>query len=148
MTSDEIKQWDELYTYVKNEILSYDEAQSIPPSLVLRLKGLTTGKFIENRNIEDRAAYSYEVVLLTFMAYKPAIINAIRTKNFKSETAKFNYICKIVENNLNDIYIRLNRANESKEKTKNINTDNIFHDGAKYKKQTKSTTNKALEGLW
>lgn len=148
MTSIEKEQWDKLYCYVKNEILAYDKAQSIPPSLVLRLKGLTTGKFIENKNIADKADYTYDVVLFTFMSCKSAILNAIRTKDFKSEAAKFNYICKIVENNLNDIYLRLKNAEKSKEKTKEINTDNIFHSGAEYKKQTKDTISKTLEGLW
>ena len=58
MTSVEKEQWDKLYQYVKNEILLYDSSQSIPSSLVLRLKGLTKGKYMENRNTEDKADYS------------------------------------------------------------------------------------------
>ena len=57
--------WENLYYYVKN-LLGYDENQALSSTMVLRLKGLSTNKFIENGNIKDGANYSYEVILNTF----------------------------------------------------------------------------------
>lgn len=52
MSEKELQDWNELYQYVKS-ILGYDENQALSKNMVLRLKGLTTGKFIENKNIQD-----------------------------------------------------------------------------------------------
>lgn len=148
MTSVEKEQWDKLYQYVKNEILLYDSSQSIPSSLVLRLKGLTKGKYLENRNIEDKADYSYEIVLYTFQICKPSIMSAITGKTFKTEANKFNYICKIVENNINDVYLRVEKAKQSEEKIEKVDTNILSHNGGVYKKKTEELKNKRLNELW
>lgn len=148
MTEIEKQQWNDLYQYVKKEILLYDESQSIPSSLVLRLKGLAKGKYIENKNIEDRAKYSYEVVLYTFQICKPKIINAILGKDFNSEQGKFSYICKIVENSLNDVYMRLKQAKKTEEKTEGVNTENLSYKGAEYANKTEKIKNDRLNELW
>ena len=148
MTSIEIEQWDKLYQYVKKEILMYDDSQSIPSSLVLRLKGLTKGKFIENRSIQDRADYSYEIVLYTFQICKPSIMNAIASKTFETETNKFNYICKIVENNINDVYLRVEKAKRSEEKIEKVDTNILSHNGGVYQKKTEEIKNQRLNELW
>ncbi len=109
MTETEKEQWRNLYQYIKKEILMYDNSQSIPSNLILRLKGLTKGKYIENKSQEDKANYSYDVILYAFQISKPMIMTAIQGKTFNTELQKFNYICKIVENNINDVYIRLNK---------------------------------------
>ena len=91
MTSIEKEQWDKLYQYVKKEILLYGDSQSIPSNLILRLKGLTKGKYMENRNTEDKADYSYEIILYTFQICKPSIMSALASRTFDSESYKFNY---------------------------------------------------------
>ena len=63
MTSIEKAEWDELYQYVKKEILFYDDSQAMPSNFVLRLRGLTKGKYIDNKNIEDKADYSFKIIL-------------------------------------------------------------------------------------
>lgn len=148
MTSIEKEQWDKLYQYVKNEILLYDSSQSIPSSLVLRLKGLTKGKYIENRNIGDKADYSYEVVLYTFQICKPSIMSAIANKVFESESNKFNYICKIVENNINDVYLRVQKTQKSEEKIDKLDTNILSHSGGEYQKKTEELKNERLNELW
>lgn len=148
MTSIEKEQWNKLYQYVKKEILLYDDSQSIPPSLVLRLKGLAKGKYIENKKIEDKADYTYEIVLYTFQICKPTIMNVISNKTFQNENNKFNYICKIVENNLNDVYLRVNKAKRSEENIENLDTKILLHDGSKYVKKTEELKNKKLDDLW
>jgi hypothetical protein len=148
LTQQEKQEWDELYQYVKKEILQYDASQSIPSTMVLRLKGLSTGKFIENKHIEDKAKYSYKIILYTFQIQKQPILFAVKNKEFANEISKFNYICKIVENNINDVYNRVLIADKSKIKTETTNTDNITHNGAEYQKQNIENKNTKLNDLW
>ena len=123
MTSIEKQQWDKLYEYVKKEILMYDDSQSIPSNFVLRLKGLTKGKYMDNKNIEDKASYSYEIVLYTFQICKQSIMNGLANKTFANESNKFNYICKIVENNINDVYLRVNKVKKSEEEIQTLDVN-------------------------
>lgn len=148
LTKEEKEQWDELYQYVKHEILQYDNTQSIPRTLILRLKGLTTGKYLENNNIEDKAKYSYKTILYTFQIYKLQIMSIVKTKKFKNEANKFNYICKIIENNINDVYKRLLQAEKSKEKTEEVDTDNLIHEGASYIKKSQTKNENKFKDLW
>lgn len=148
MTSIEKEQWDKLYQYVKKEILLYDNSQSIPSSFVLRLKGLTKGKYIENKNIDDRADYSYEIILYTFQICKPAIMSALSSKTFENESYKFNYICKIVENNINDVYLRVMKAKKSEESIQKMDTNILSHNGGTYQKKTEELKNERLKELW
>lgn len=148
MTNIEIKQWDDLYQYVKKKILLYDDAQSLPRKFVLRLKGLTKGKYIESRSIEDNADYSYEIILYTFQICKPAIMSAIANKTFETEENKFNYICKIVENNINDVYLRVKKAKKSEENIEKLDTNILSHNGGEYQKKTEELKNKILNELW
>lgn len=148
MTSIEKEQWDRLYQYVKKEILLYNNSQSIPSSLVLRLKGLTTGKYIENKNIKDKANYSYEIILYTFQICRPSIMSAISNKVFESESNKFNYICKIVENNINDVYLRVQKSKKIDENIDKIDTNILSHNTGEYQKKTEELKNKRLDKLW
>ena len=70
MTDLEKKQWDELYQYVKTEILHYDSNQSIPKNIILRLKGMQNGKLMANKKTQNNAEYSYEIILYTFKICK------------------------------------------------------------------------------
>ena len=148
MTSIEKEQWDKLYQYVKKEILLYDDSQSIPSNLILRLKGLTKGKYMENRNTEDKADYSYEIILYTFQICKPSIMSALASRTFDSETYKFNYICKIVESNINDVYLRVMKAKKTEENIEAMDTSILSHDGGKYQKKTEELKNERLKELW
>lgn len=148
MKDDEKNQWNLLYQYIKKEIMLYDDKQSLPKDIILRIKGLSQGKFIANNKQEDKAQYSYEIILYTFKINKPIIMNAIYGKTFKSEMSKFIYISTIVENNINDVYLRISSAKKSQEKTEVINVENIYYDGAGYQRKTEDSKNKKLEGLW
>jgi len=148
MTDIEKKQWNDLYQYVKKEILFYDNSQSIPPSLILRLKGLAKGKYIENRRIKDNADYSFEVILYTFKICRPAILKAVSNKEFENEKNKFNYICKIIENNINDVYSRLIKIKNSDDKINSLDTRVLSHKAGKYQRKTEDIKNKKLNELW
>ena len=149
MTNEEKTQWDELYRYVKKEILQYDDNQSIPTNLVLRLKGLQNGKLMANNKTQNNADYSYEIILYTFKLNKQNILSAISGKTFKDEMSKFIYITRIIENNINDVYLRITNAKKLQKKTEDMNISNVYHKGAEYQKKT--SDNKLIDkykDLW
>lgn len=148
MTEKEKEQFGELYRYVKTEVMNYDSKQSLPSSFVLGLKGLATGKVVENKRQKDRANYGYDIVLLAFKLSKNKISYAIRTKDFKSEQQKFHYIRKIVEDELNNAYLLNKRYEEEKSKVDQINISNLENNkNANYIKKT-TKVNEKLKNLW
>lgn len=147
MTKKEKRDWEALYFYVKN-LLGYDENQALSSTMVLRLKGLLTNKFIENGNIKDGANYSYEVILNTFKYCSQSIQKALRTNRFQNEQHKFLYITKIVENNINTVYMKMKNVEKAKEEALNTTIDTTNYTGAEYQRKTKETNNKLLNDLW
>ena len=133
MTEKEKQDWESLYMYVKSKIMGYDENQALSSTMVLRLKGLLTNKFIENNNIESTANYSYETILNAFKYSSLDIQKALRTNNFKDEMHKFNYILKIVEKNIKTVYMRMKNAEKAKEEAKNTTIEAPTHTGAEFK---------------
>lgn len=124
MTKKEKEEFDLLYEYVRLSIMEYDSNQSLSRDMVLRLKGLATNQFIINNKGKNKANYSYNVILNTFKICKPDIIKGINNNSFNNEMHKFNYILKIVERNLNDVYLRMNKVKQSKNKIENIDMAN------------------------
>lgn len=120
MTKEEIKDWDELYQFVKTKVMNYDEKQALSNNMVLRLKGLLNDKFMANNNVKNNADYSFKVVLNTFKACMPEIQRAIDIKSFKNEMQKFNYILAIVNGKMNDVYIRMKKAEKHNKEIENI----------------------------
>lgn len=133
MTEKEKQDWDNLYQYVKKNIMGYDDSQALSSAMVLRLKGLLTNKFMENNKIESTANYSYETILNTFKFCSPDIQNALRANNFKDEQHKFNYILKIVEKNINTVYVRMRNIEKAKEEAKKVVIEIPTHTGAEFK---------------
>lgn len=141
MSKKEKEQWDSLYQYVKKEIMLYDDSQALSRNIVLGLKGLTQGKEVANNNIQSTANYSFELILLTFKFCKSQIFKSISGKNFKSDVQKFIYIKRIVENNINDVYERVNNVKKTEEKVEVADVSNIYHKGATYKSKQNNTKN-------
>ena len=133
MTEKEKQDWESLYMYVKTNIMGYDKNQALSNTMVLRLKGLLTNKFIENGNIASTANYSYETILNTFKFCSPDIQRALRTNRFENEQHKFLYVTKIVENNINNVYMRMKNAERAKEEAKNTTIEAPTHTGAEFK---------------
>ena len=107
--------WAELYEYVRKNVMGYDENQSLSKNMVLRLKGLVSNKFMANNNIVDTANYSYKTILNTFKFCMPDIQKGLRGSSFKDENHKFNYILKIIESNLNTVYMKMKSAEKTRE---------------------------------
>ena len=132
MSEQEKQRWDELYQYVKKEVLHYDANQALSRTAVLRLKGLRTSRFMENNNVESMSNYSYEVILNTFKACYVSIQNALHCKEFQDDSHKLNYILKIVEPKINSVYKRMKDSELAKQKqqamsdTHNVNYQNHF----------------------
>ena len=146
MTEKEKRDWEALYMYVKSNIMNYDENQALSSTMVLRLKGLLTNKFIENGNIKDGANYSYEVILNTFKYCSPQIQKALRTNSWTSESHKFNYVLKIVEGNINTVYMKMKNVAKAKEEAKNTTIEASTHTSAKFKPKEKKQDK--FSNLW
>lgn len=140
-------EFDELYDFVKFSVFNYKKEQALPSVIVLRLKGMAEGKYIANNKTKSYANYSFKVLLLTFKACMPKIISSTSNKNFNSDIQKFNYICKIVEPKINDIYNRLIEVERVNKKAERIEVINNNKNGAEYQKKTKKTL-KQLNDLW
>lgn len=147
MTQQERAEWDALYEYVKRNILGYDSNQSLSRSVVLRLKGLTVNKFMENKKQADTAHYSYAVILNTFKFCSMDIQRGLVAHSFKDENHKINYVLKIVESNINNVYVRMQNSAKAKEATENVDVSSMNYSGAEYQKKTGKTSGK-LNDLW
>lgn len=113
-----------------------------------KIKGIRTGKFIENRLIENQAEYPYKIILYTFQICRPRILAALSGKTFESEMQKVNYICAIVKNNINDVYEMVKRKERNDEKVENMDTEILTHKAAHYQTKTKELKNDKLKNLW
>lgn len=152
MTDKERQDFETLYQYVK-KILGYGEDMALSKFMVLRLKGLSEGKFHANKKIKSTASYDYNTIYLTFVYCKADIQKALQTKTFQSEQNKFNYIMAIVENNINDVVIRLKNAKKNEQKLKNTEVvDYTIKVDKKSKQQNKTentdTFNSLTDNLW
>lgn len=116
MTEQDKTEFDKLYQYVKTKVLGYTGDMALPKFMVMRLKGLSDGKFYANNKTKSTAKYDYNTIYLTFVFCKDKIQNALQTKKFTSEQNKFNYIMAIVENNINDVVIRAKKTKKVEEK--------------------------------
>ncbi len=146
MSKEESKDWEKLYFYVKDNIMGYDENQALSKNMVLRLKGLLTGKFIENKNIKDNSSYSYETILATFKYCRPDIEKAFRTKSFQDESHKFNYALVVVEKNINTVYVKMKNIEKAKEAARNATVEMPTHIGAEFKPREKKENK--FSNLW
>lgn len=149
MTEQEKEEWNELYEFVKKKVLMYSDDMALSKTMVLRLKGLLTNKFIENKNIDDKANYTYKTILNTFKFCIMDIEKGLQTHSFKDESHKFNYILKIVESNINTVFLRMQKAEKAEEEIAQIDTSNAMHTGAAYQRKSKDLPkNSILNDLW
>lgn len=107
--------WNPLFVYIEKELMGYEEGKVLSKSQVLRVKGLQNGKYMANNNTDGRGDYSYDVIFNTFKYCKESILKAFKYKTFKDESHKFNYMIRIVEENLNTVCKRMEQAKRVKE---------------------------------
>lgn len=146
----ENEQWNELYEYIRTEILGYTKDMQLPKFMIYRLRGLKEGKFMSNKNTPANANYSYYEMLLTFKACRLDIQRYTEQKlAFTDENHRFNYIMVIIENNINDIVIKLQNSKQQLERVESIDVSAIKRETtSEYKKKSKEVKNSRLDGLW
>lgn len=147
MTEEEIEDFDELYHYIRKEIMGYDDEQTLSRYFVLRLKGLAEGKFISNKKEKSYGSYSYKTILYTFKIGKAKIFKAFASVPIKDEGHKINLIMMIIEREINDVVDRVRKVNESNRKMKVKKLPQQNNEQAEYKAKTKRR-NKELDDLW
>lgn len=138
------KEWIELCEYVKKEILKYDDNMKFPTYLALKLQGLKKGQHIANNNIKTEACYDDYTLLCTFKICKNRILDYLEKNEIKikDEKHRINLIIKIVEPEINDVYIRLKQAKKREEKIADTSFENHYSKGAKYTKKTHDVSEK------
>jgi len=115
----------------------------------LKLQGLKKGQHIANNNCKTNACYDDNTLLFAFKICKNKIVDYL-TKNetkIKDERHKINLIIKMVEPEINDVYIRLQQAKKKEDKIKENSFDNQYNNGAEYKSKSKKV-NEKLKKLW
>lgn len=147
MSEKEKRDWEALYAYVKTNVMGYDENQALSSAMVLRLKGLLSGKFIENKNIASTANYSYEVILNAFKYSHLDIQRALRSNNWANEMHKFNYLVKIAEKNINTVYMKMKSAKKAEEEIESVDVSQTIEYVNTFKTKDKKT-NSRLDELW
>lgn len=137
------KDWIELCEYVKREILHYDSNMKIPTHLILKLQGLKKGQHIANNHIEQNACYDDYTLLCTFKLCKSRIVDYLlkNEMRIKDENHKINLIIKMVEPEINDVYIRLQQTKKREVKLQNESFENQLNQGADYTKKTQKINN-------
>lgn len=156
MTEQDKKELGTLYTYIK-DLLGFDADTPLPRTYVLRLKGLQTGKYIENYNIkavgstdEFGAAgnVSFGAILLALKLHRGDVLNGFARNNIEDCDYKFAYMCKVIENNLQqavELKKRLDDSREMSERT--VDPSVLTSDMVDYKTKKKKD-NPYLSNLW
>lgn len=152
ITDKEKQDFDKLYQYVK-KILGYGEDMTLSKFMIMRLKGMSSGKFYANNKTASKAAYDYHTIYLTFVYCKDKIQQALRTKQFTNEQNKFNYIMAIVDNNINDVAIKLKNIKKNEEKMQKIEVVDYEvkakkNSQSKPEKTNNNTFTSLTDGLW
>lgn len=138
------KDWIELCEYVKREILEYDDNMKFPQYLALKLQGIKKGQHIANNNIKAQANYDDKTLLCTFKLCKQKIVTYLHQneKKIKNEQHKINLIIKMIEPEINDVYLRLQEVEKVKSRVENTSFDNQSNVSADYTKKTKEVNDK------
>lgn len=128
-------------------LYGYDENQSLTRFTVLRLRGMVNGKFAANKKTLSNANYSYDTLYYTIVACSDSIKYALKSNNFKDESHMTNYVFKIIENKINDVYLRMKNAEVNKKTINNIDMLATNERRASYNSQSKAENNK-FDDLW
>lgn len=145
----ENKQWNELCGYVKKEILEYDDNMKFPQYLALKLQGIKRGEHIANNNHVVNANYDDYTILCTFKICKKKIVTYLHEneKKIQDERHRINLIMKMIETEINDVYLRIQKAEKTKSKVEQQTFDNQSNENAGYIKKTKEI-NKKMKKLF
>ena len=102
----EKEEWHKLYEYVKKDILGYSDNMKLSNYARNSLQSLRNGTLVTRNQKMVNRGYPYHIILMTFNIKKMDIDRALATKSFDTENKKFNYIMAIINNSINDVYMR------------------------------------------
>lgn len=157
MKEQERKDFDELYRYVRT-LIGYDSDTPLPSKYVLRLKGIQVGKFMENYSIQAPGSdneyggngnIQSNIILKCVKLYKNDIENGWRRNGIEEYEHKFYYLCKVVENHLQDVIDLERRLEKANEKLQEPVPDNQTEEIQYTPQKNKTTiTPSYVEELW
>lgn len=101
---------EELIKYIAEDIFEYEEGQIVSPVLLKKIKQLN-------------GFYDYDVILDCFRLNKDNIQYWMSAKNFSSEYNMICYIMKIIEGNINDVYVKWKFKRKQAQEQENNNVD-------------------------
>ena len=115
--------------------------------MALRIQGLRNRQFISNKNLEGSGNYSYDVIFNTFKYCKPELQKRLSSMSFADENHKFNYVLKVVEENLNNVSVKMKKMEKSKKEAESYDISEVINYTATFRpKETK--VNDRLKHLW
>lgn len=141
----------DMCAWIEKELFGYDENQKLQTMACLKLQGLRKGKVIGNNKTEDYGDYSVECVFNTFKFYKNTILDCLKGKNFSSETAKMGYICAIVRDKINNMYVRMKNAKNNQERRERAVLNKVDYrteHNVQYQRQTEDINSDKFEDMW
>lgn len=112
LTAQEKIEFDEVYEYLKNDILNYSSDMKLSRKMIFRIYGTAFGELYHNSNKEIPLIYSFKIILATFIFMKDKIRYCLETMRFKDEDHMVNTIFKLIDNNINTIKILSDRKIE------------------------------------
>jgi len=147
MPVDELIHWEQLYDYVNDKVMNY-EKNMLSRDMVLRLKGMRDGKFFQDTKQSTDGIYPSKVILYTFKYCMADIQRAIQNNNFKSENHKFNYILKIVESNLNTVYVKMKKNEQAQKLAEAVDIEVPQEYVDRFKKRERPKMNPRLKSIF
>lgn len=139
--SEQKKQFNEIYDYVRYELLKYDKGMKLPNSFIYRLYGIACGRHsyrAPNKKIEEDMpiVYPFPIILATLIKCKAKILHSFKTYAFNDENHRINYIFKVIEENINGTKMEYDRRQKEKEKLDNVDAERLSREVQSYNKQT------------
>lgn len=147
MPVEELDYWEQLYNYVNDKVMDYEKSM-LSKEMILRLKGLREGKFFQNTEQSLEGIYPSKVILYTYKFCMSDIQRAIRNNHFNSENHKFNYILKIVESNLNTVYVRMKKNEQAQKQAEVTDNETPVEYVDRFKKRERPKMNPRLKSIF
>ena len=146
-TSPDEEGFDELYEYVRENVMKYPQGMKLSNFMVLRLKGMHTGQYLRNKKAHTKACYPYPVILNAFRVSSVQFQKALFDKSFIDEERKFSYICAIVERNLNSVFVAMQNSLMAKQRAQNLDVSGHVNRVHHYTPVTKKTNGSWLKEM-
>ncbi len=128
---------EELLSYVAVNILNYDGSMFLPPLFLKRIKELNE-------------VYPYEVILQSFKDNEETLLYWVNQDGkFKNENNRLNYMMAIIQNKINDTYLKWKNEKKRIEQMKSVELDasninlavEVSNTVGKFKKKSDSISN-------